>query len=79
MLKRGKNSKDFSSIVSLLALDLPIPPKYKDHQLKGSFAKFRELHIEPDWLLVYYKEKQSTEYINGVLYLELTGTHSDLF
>ena len=53
-----------------------IPEKYCDHQLKPSkdFKNCRELHIEPDWLLIY---KYSNE--NVILYLVRTGTHSDLF
>ncbi|MBQ7154135.1 MAG: type II toxin-antitoxin system mRNA interferase toxin, RelE/StbE family [Synergistaceae bacterium] len=34
----------------------------------------RECHINPDWLLVYRKDKKEL-----ILYLIHTGTHSDLF
>ena len=34
----------------------------------------RELHIEPDWLLVYQIQKSEL-----ILRLVRTGTHSDLF
>ena len=50
-----------------------LPEKYCDHQLKGKLKKFRELHIQPDWILVYIKNK--TELI---LTLSRTGTHADL-
>ena len=38
------------------------------------FKNCRELHIKPDWLLVY---KYSND--NVILYLIRTGSHSDLF
>ena len=79
MKKRGKNEKEIKEIILLLAQDLPIPPSHKDHPLKGELLGFRELHIEPNWLLVYQKEAPSDQYPEGALYLELTGTHSDLF
>ena len=36
--------------------------------------KFRECHIEPDWILVYRKEDD-----NLILYATATGSHADLF
>ena len=49
-----------------------LPTKYKDHKLIGSYEGSRELHIEPDWLLIYRISAQS-------IILERTGTHCDLF
>ena len=48
--------------------------EYGDYELGGDWKGHRELHILPDWLLIYYLE-------NDVLVLTLsrTGTHSDLF
>ena len=47
--------------------------KYKDHQLKGEWDGFRELHLSNDWLLVYIVN-------NDKLILTLTrmGSHDDL-
>ena len=61
-------------VVDLLVEGKPLPPKYKDHPLKGNFIGFRECHVEPDWLLIYKIQ-------NDVLILTLvtTGTHSELF
>ncbi|MCX4310551.1 MAG: type II toxin-antitoxin system YafQ family toxin, partial [Desulfovibrio sp.] len=50
----------------------PLPPAYKDHPLKGKWEPKRELHIEPDWLLVY-------EISGEQCFFARTGTHSDLF
>lgn len=47
--------------------------KYRDHELHGNWAGFRECHIQPDWLLIYLIE-------DDVLTLTLaeTGTHAEL-
>lgn len=76
MLKRGVNITEFQKIITLLANGDVIPEKYRDHPLQNSryFKNCRELHIEPDWLLVY---KYSND--NLILYLIRTGSHSDLF
>ena len=75
-LKRGLNLDEFIRVLSLLQNGETLPEKYKDHPLQPSkeFKDCRELHIEPDWLLVY---KYSNE--NLILYLVRTGSHSDLF
>lgn len=76
MIKRGGNISEFQKILILLSNGDVIPEKYRDHPLQNSkyFKNCRELHIEPDWLLVY-------KYFNDnvILYLIRTGTHSDLF
>ncbi len=61
----------------MLAEDKALPPKYKDHALTGNFGGFRDCHIQPDWLLIY--KKQDSDDGCGILGLEATGTHSDLF
>lgn len=75
MLKRGVDIKDFQDVLILLANGEVIPEKYKDHPLQNSrnFKNCRELHVKPDWLLIY---KHSND--NVILYLIRTGTHSDL-
>jgi len=74
MKKRGKDISKLTVALSLLASGKAMPQKYRDHQLKGSFADFRECHIEGDWLLLY-------QIFDDVLILSAagTGTHSDLF
>ncbi len=48
--------------------------RYRDHQLTGDYAGYRECHILPDWLLVYKIVGETL-----TLVLAKTGTHSDLF
>lgn len=79
MKLRGKDEHKLQKIVLTLAENLPLAPSYRDHALTGELIGCRELHIEPDWLLVYRKTDPSQDYPAGVLFLELTGTHADLF
>jgi len=51
--KRGKNTDRLKTLMLLLIEGLPLPPEYKDHPLKGPWRSFRDVHIEPDWLLIY--------------------------
>lgn len=51
-IKRGRNIDKLKAVVDMLQDGVTLPAVYKDHQLKGNFNKYRELHIEPDWLLI---------------------------
>ena len=71
--KQGKDISLLDKINPILLSGKKLPAKYKDHEQKGKWKGFRELHIQPDWLLIYTKNK--TELI---LTLTRTGTHSEL-
>ncbi len=72
--KQSKNLDELFDVVDKLANDIALDSKYRDHNLYGEYASYRECHIEPDWLLVYKKN-------NGIMVLLLyrLGSHSDLF
>lgn len=72
MVKRGKDVKSIKAVIVALARGEVLDRKYKDHVLTGNFAGFRDCHVEADWLLIYRIDGEN-------LYLERTGTHSDLF
>ena len=57
LIKNGYDINKMKEVVDLLVEGKPLPPKYKDHPLKGNFIGFRECHVEPDWLLVYNIDK----------------------
>jgi mRNA interferase YafQ len=59
-------------LVDKLANGEKIPAKHKDHQLKGKLKDFRDLHIEPDWILIYQIEGDKLRLIG-------TGSHAYLF
>ena len=70
--KRGKDMDKLKAVLLLLIEGKPLPLAHGDHPLKGNWKGFRDLHIEPDWLLLYR--------IHGdELQLARTGTHADLF
>lgn len=71
-IKRGKDVSKLEKIVTILVANKALPKKYKDHNLVGNYVGRRECHIEPDWLLIYKKEKDQ-------IIFERIGTHSDLF
>lgn len=70
--KRGYDLQLLEAVIDILRIPDKLPIQNKDHLLKGDYSGRRECHITPDWLLIYeiYEEE---------LYLERTGTHSDLF
>lgn len=74
LAKRGRGITKFEQTVELLIQNRSLPKPFKDHPLKGDWSDYRECHIEPDWLLVYKINNETSE-----LYLARTGTHSDLF
>ncbi len=75
IIKQGKNIDKLEKIINKLSNKEVLDAKYKDHKLINDkyYKDCRELHIEPDWLLVY-------QYINNELILLLvrTGSHSNL-
>lgn len=72
--KRGHNLDSLRKVVALLISQIPLPLKYRDHTLSGSYKGFRECHVEPDWLLIYRVDQDEL-----ILFLFRTGFHSDLF
>ena len=72
--KRGLNLDVLRTVVNILASGEKLDREYRDHDLTGEYAGFRECHMQPDWLLVYRIEQEELE-----LFLFRTGTHSDLF
>jgi len=74
MEKRGYDMTLIDEIIETLLAGKPLPPSKRDHALHGNWAGFRECHVLPDWLLIYKVDGASL-----LLYLERTGTHSDLF
>ena len=72
--KRGLDISLLDEVVMQLASEILLAAKYRDHDLKGNYAGFRECHILPDWLLIYRIDGNDL-----MLFLARTGTHSDLF
>lgn len=75
-VKRGCDIAELQKVIAILAEQLPLPEKYRDHALTNSkeYKDVRECHIKPDWLLIYKVVEDRL-----VLQLIRTGSHSDLF
>ena len=71
-IKRGYDMNLLNAVVETLLIPSPLPPGNRDHPLSGKWVNHQECHILPDWLLIYRIEGDD-------LYLDRTGTHSDLF
>ena len=70
--KRGKDLEKLRVLLSLLIQGKPLPSEYQDHLLKGNWKGYRDVHIEPDWLLIYKADDNN-------LWLARTGTHAEIF
>ncbi|MBE7217893.1 MAG: type II toxin-antitoxin system YafQ family toxin [Caulobacteraceae bacterium] len=70
--RRGKDLEKLREAITRLAEQAPLPAAYGDHPLKGVWSGYRDLHLEPDWLLLYRVSGDE-------LLLARTGTHADLF
>jgi len=70
--KQNKDLSKLRSVIDKLAAGQILEQKYKDLLLSGNWIGHRDCHIEPDWLLIYRISSDD-------LYLERTGSHSELF
>ncbi|MCC5790160.1 MAG: type II toxin-antitoxin system YafQ family toxin [Opitutales bacterium] len=70
--KRGKDLGKLGDVIKLLAANKTLDEKYRDHPLIGKWSGSRDCHVEPDWILIYRNNSDS-------LFLERSGSHSDLF
>jgi mRNA interferase YafQ len=70
--KRGRDVAKLREVILLRIEGSPLPPRFRDHPLGGDWKRYRDCHIEPDWLLIYRIDGDD-------LHLVRTGTHSDLF
>lgn len=72
MHKRGYDMQDLKAVLKRL-IEKKLLQSDRDHKWHGSYKKkrnIRELHIKPDWLLLYYIN-------HNIVYLVDTGSHSD--
>jgi mRNA interferase YafQ len=70
---RATLDADLVSVLTALADDGTLDPKYRDHDLGGDWKGYRVCHIKPDLLLIYKKPEKDT------LRLARLGSHSELF
>ena len=70
--KQNKDLSKLRAVIENLVEGQLLEPKFKDHQLSGNWKGHRDCHIESDWILIYRITADD-------LYLERTGSHSELF
>jgi len=74
LVKRGASPPLIDAVLDYLETGQPLPEKYKNHRLSGTYSGFWECHIKSDWLLIYRIDENEK-----IAYLSRTGTHADLF
>ncbi|SEF03968.1 mRNA interferase YafQ [Rhizobiales bacterium GAS188] len=70
---RATLDADLLSILRALATDTPLEPRYRDHDLSGNWAGYRDCHVKPDLVLIYRKSDANS------LRLARLGSHSEVF
>ncbi len=66
--------KEIIETIDLIASGSPLPSTYRDHQLHGVYAEYRECHVQGDLLLMYQISNKEL-----VLFMVNVGSHNDLF
>ena len=64
---------ELKTVLVTLMKDESLDIRYRDHDLSGNWAGYRECHIKPDLLLIYRKMD------GDILKLARLGSHSELF
>ena len=70
---RATLANALTTVLAALVIDQPLATRYRDHDLSGSWAGYRECHIKPDLLLIY------RQLGSDILRLARLGSHSELF
>ena len=70
--KRNRDLSKLKEVVSAIANGEALEERHRDHALSGNCSGSRDCHIKPDWILIYRVDGE-------FLFLERTGSHSDLF
>ena len=76
MMRQGRDIGKIDYVIEELSVPNPLSEQYRDHNLTGNWSRYKECHIEPNWLLIYgYETLDDGE---KQLLLVRTGSHSDL-
>jgi mRNA interferase YafQ len=72
--KQHKDLTTLRTVISKLLRGKKLPRRYEDHKLSGRLKNYREVHLGPDWLLIYRVDKNA-----GELQLAMLGSHAELY
>jgi len=70
--KKHYDIEKLNALVDILINKKTIPNNYRLHTLKGDWAGYKKCHIDKNWLLIFYEDKDSITLIK-------TGSHDELF
>lgn len=70
---RATLDADLGPVLAALANDTALEPRYRDHDLSGDWAGYRDCHVKPDLVLIYRKPDATT------VRLARLGSHSEIF
>jgi len=62
---------ELRQIITALATDQPLEPRYRDHALSSNWKGYRDCHVRPDLVLIYRLDPER-------LILARLGSHSEL-
>ena len=62
---------ELRQIITALATDQPLAPRYRDHALSSNWKGYRDCHVRPDLVLIYRLDPER-------LILARLGSHSEL-
>lgn len=68
---------ELKDVIALLAGDMPLPAKLRDHALTGNWKDYRDCHVRPDLVLIY-RRFNADEGNPRRLVLARLGSHSQL-
>ena len=72
--RQQKNLPLLKDVIEKLVKRQKLPDKFRDHKLTGILEEYREVHLGPDWLLIYRIDDNENE-----LKLARLGSHSELY
>ena len=70
--KQNRDISKLKEVIISLSNNETLEKKYRDHSLSGKLKKYRDCHVEPDWILIY-------QLTDNELNLIRLGSHAELF
>lgn len=71
--RRGKDTQKMRSVIELLIHRQSLPHELNDQPLRGEFKGYRNLHIEPSWLLIYKADDRNLWLLRTRSYAHIFG------
>ena len=68
----GTLAQDLGAVLTALANNGVLDPRYRDHALTGDYKDHRDCHVKPDLVLIYRKPDDAT------LQLVRMGSYAEL-